>query len=129
MDEGAVRARAEAFSDALVAGDVDQAIGFLSNELRRNPGEVVALLPLPTSEATVESIEHSGSGDNVVVRLVGENDETSLLTRWKERDGEPTIIELSHLRTRAMIAPEEEVTVADRTVANSNAQSRRISAG
>src|SRR5262245_33585129 len=101
MDEAAVRARAEAFGQALVAGDVDRAIGFLSAELRRNLGEVVALLPLPASEAMVESIEHSGSGENVVLRVVGENDEMSLLTRWKDRGDEPTIIELSHLRSEA----------------------------
>jgi hypothetical protein len=102
MDEAAVRVRAVAFGDALVAGDVDRAIGFLSTELRRNLGEVVALLPLPASEATVESIEHSGSGENVVLRLAGESDETSLLTRWKDRDGQPTIIELSHLSTASL---------------------------
>jgi hypothetical protein len=64
-------------------------------------------LPLPASEATVESIEHSGSGENVVLRLVGQSDETSLLTRWKERDGQPTIIELS--RGGAGAAHEQEV--------------------
>ena len=104
MDEQAVRERAEAFGEALVAGDVDRAIGDFSPELRRNLGEVISLLPLPATESVVESIEHSGSGENVVLRLTGESDETSILTRWKARDGRPTIIELSHLSS-SVLAP------------------------
>jgi hypothetical protein len=110
MDEQAVRMAAEAFGQALVAGDVDRAIGQFSPELKRNIGEVIALLPLPANEATVESIEHSGSGENVVLRLGGDNGETSLLTRWKERDGQPTIIELSHLSTASIPGTEPEGT-------------------
>ena len=113
MDEQTVRAQADAFGAALVAGDVEKAIDSLSAELRRNVGEVVALLPLPASESSIESFEHSGSGDNVVFRLVGENDETSLLTRWKERDGKPTIIELSHLSTTTQPVELDEVAVGE----------------
>ena len=113
MDEQTVRAQADAFGAALVAGDVEKAIDSLSAELRRNVGEVVALLPLPASESSIESFEHSGSGDNVVLRLVGESDETSLLTRWKDRDGKPTIIELSHLSTTAQPAELDEVAVGE----------------
>jgi hypothetical protein len=97
MDEQDVRVQAEAFGQALVDGDINRAIGDLSSELQRNPGEVISLLPLPISEATVESIEHAGKAENVVLHLVGENDESSILTRWKDRDGRPTIIELSHI--------------------------------
>jgi hypothetical protein len=113
MDEQVVRGQAEAFGAALVAGNVEQAIDSLSAELRRNLGEVVALLPLPANEVTIESFEHAGSGDNVVLRLVGESEETSLLTRWKDRGGKPTIIELSHLSTTAQPAEAEEVAVGD----------------
>lgn len=97
MDEQAVRERARAVCDALVAGDVDRAIEDFSVELRRNLGEVIALLPLPSSEAAVESVEHGGSGYNVVLRLVGESEEVMIQTRWKDRDGHPTIVEASHL--------------------------------
>jgi hypothetical protein len=96
MDSDAVRERARAFSDALAAGDIDRATEDFSNELRRNLGEVISLLPLPVTEASVESVEHGGAGYNVVVRLVGETDEVLLQTRWKERDGRPTIVEASH---------------------------------
>jgi hypothetical protein len=104
MDEAAVRERAQALCDAIVAGDIDRAIEDFSKELRQNLGEVIALLPLPASEATVESIEHSGSGDNVVLRIVGETDEVLIQTRWKERDDRPTVIEASHLTSTAIAA-------------------------
>ena len=55
------------------------------------------MLPLPSSEATVESVEHGGAGYNVVLLLVGENEEVRIQTRWKERDGRPTVIEAGHL--------------------------------
>jgi hypothetical protein len=97
MDEQAVRDRAQALCDALVAGDVDRAIEDFSVELRRNLGEVIAMLPLPSSEATVESVEHGGAGYNVVLLLVGETEEVRIQTRWKERDGRPTVIEAGHL--------------------------------
>ncbi|MEO7664144.1 MAG: hypothetical protein ABIV26_03395 [Candidatus Limnocylindrales bacterium] len=97
MDEPTVRQHAQAMADALVAGDVETATADVSEELRRNLGEVIALLPLPATEATVESIEHSGAGYNVILRIVGETDEVQVQTRWKDRDGSPTIVEASHL--------------------------------
>jgi hypothetical protein len=113
VDEQAVREHAEAFGEALVAGDVDRAIGSLSDELRRNVGEVIALLPLPASSATVESVDHGGAAWVVVLRLVGESEEVQIQTRWKERDGSPTIIEASHLsRSELAAADDAEVETA-----------------
>jgi len=97
MDEQAVRDRALAVCEALVAGDIERATEDFSTELRRNLGEVLALLPLPSTEATVESVEHGGAGFNVIIRLVGGTDEVLIQTRWKDRDGRPTIVEASHL--------------------------------
>jgi hypothetical protein len=58
----------------------------------------MALLPLPAVAATIESIERSGSGAHVIVYdVVGETDQTQVQTRWKDRDGEPRIVEVSHL--------------------------------
>jgi hypothetical protein len=107
MDEPAVRERAQAFCDALLAGDVDRAIESFSPELRGNLGEVLALLPLPANDVAIESIEHGGSGYNVVLRLSGETDEDRVQTRWKDRDGQPTIVEASHLSRTALAAAEE----------------------
>ena len=101
MDADAVRARATEFCDAIVAGDIDKAAECMSNELRQRMGEVVSLLPLPSTEAEVESVDHSGAGYNVVLRLVGETDEVEIQTRWKDRDDQPTIVEASHLSKSA----------------------------
>ena len=106
MDVQAVRDRAEAFCDVLVSGDVGLATEVMSNELRQNLGEVVALLPLPASEASVVSIDRGGSGYDVVLHLVGENDEVEIQTRWKDRDGRPTLVEASHLSKTVRAAAE-----------------------
>jgi hypothetical protein len=108
MDIDAVRDRATAFCAALDAGDVEAATEFMSPELRRNLGEVLALLPLPTNESTVESVERSGSGCNVALRLIGETDEVELQTRWKDRDGEPTLVEASNVSRTERAAAEAE---------------------
>ena len=98
MDEQDVRARAEALCVALVGGDVEQATADFSDELRRNLGEVIALLPLPARAATIESVTHGGSSAFVVIlELTGETETVQVQTRWKERDGRPTVIEASHL--------------------------------
>ena len=98
MEEQDVRDRADAMCAALIAGDIDQATVDVSDELRRNLGEVIALFPLPATEATVASVERGGSsGFIAILELVGETETVQVQTRWKERDGRPTIIEASHL--------------------------------
>jgi len=110
MDEQAVRGGAQAVCDALAAGDVERATEHFSPELRRNLGEVLALMPLPASEVVIESVEHSGSGYNVVIRMVGAVDEILLQTRWKGRDGAPRMVEASHLASTPVAAADEETT-------------------
>lgn len=97
MDPQIVRERAEAFNDALVAGDMERAATELSHELQSNLGSLVAMLPLPLTEATVESVEVGGSGYVALLHLVGDQSAIRLQTRWKERDGRPTIVETSHV--------------------------------
>ena len=102
MEEQAVRDHAQGHLDALIAGDVDRAIDDFSEELRRNLGEIMAMLPLPLTSARVESVDRAGSGFTSVLHLVGETTETRLETRWKDRDGRPTIVEASHLSQAAI---------------------------
>jgi hypothetical protein len=108
MDEQAVRSRAQALCDALVAGDVELATADFSDELRKHLGEVIALLPLPSNEAAVDSIEHGGSGYNVILRFVGETEEVRIQTRWKDRDGRATMVEASHLSKTVTAVPIDE---------------------
>jgi hypothetical protein len=105
MEEQIVREHAQAHCDALLAGDVGRAAEELSNELRANLGQLVSMLPMPLTAATVESVERTGSGIRAVLHLTGERAETRLETRWKDRNGRPTIVEVSHLTEPA--APEE----------------------
>jgi hypothetical protein len=101
MTEQAVREHAQAFCDALLAGDIGQAADELSSQLRSNMGPIVAMLPLPLSEAVIESVETTGTGYRAVLRLVGEGDMFQLETRWKDRDGRPTIVEASRVHEEA----------------------------
>jgi hypothetical protein len=97
IDDDVIREHAQALCDALVAGDMDLVTADFSPELRKNLGEVLALLPLPSTEAAVQSVDHRGSGFDAVLRLVGESEEVLVQTRWKDRDGRPTVVEASHL--------------------------------
>ncbi|MFL5768510.1 MAG: hypothetical protein ACJ765_00345 [Chloroflexota bacterium] len=111
MDSDSINERATALARALVAGDVELATQDFSPELRRNLGEVVAMLPLPVSEASVESVERGGSGFIAILRLVGETDEVTIQTRWKDRDGQPTVVEASHLSQTAREAATDETAM------------------
>ncbi len=119
MDEQDIRNRASALCAALVAGDIELATKDFSDELRRNLGEVIALLPLPAIEATIESVERAGGGSSftAVLRLIGETEESEVLTRWKDRDGRPTVIEASHLSRTERARPEGETEAGDATTA------------
>ncbi|HSL77016.1 MAG TPA: hypothetical protein VK867_08730 [Candidatus Limnocylindrales bacterium] len=109
MDEQTVREHALQMCVAIVAGDVDTAVGDASPELRRNLGEVIGLFPLPATEAAIESISQGGSSFVVVLRMVGETEEVQVQTRWKDRDGSPTLVEASHLsRTERVVEADQE---------------------
>ena len=110
MDEAAVRSSAEQFGQALVDGNVDSAIEHFSDELKRNLGEVVALLPLPATGATITSLERATSAVIVVLQVSSETADDELQTRWKDRDGTPRIVEIGHLsRTERPAASPEDV--------------------
>lgn len=107
MDPAVVREHADAFCAALQAGDMERATEQFSRELHSNLGPTIALLPLPLREAAVESVEVGGSGYVVMLRLTGESGEVLLQTRWKDRDGKPTIVEASHAAEQPTPVTEE----------------------
>ncbi len=115
MTEDEVRARLGEVREALLAGDVERVIGMLSDELQRNPGEIVAMLPLPAIAAEVGRIEGSGGGAAyiAVLDVTSETEHLELQTRWKDRDGEPRIVEVSHLSRRAREAEAEAEAAAE----------------
>jgi hypothetical protein len=108
MDAQTVREHAESYCAALLDGDMARAGEAMSRELQANLGQLVAILPLPLTEATVETVEVGGSGYVVMLRLVGESGPVELQTRWKDRDGRPTLVEASHVVTP--VSPEGPVS-------------------
>ena len=109
MDEQSVREHAQAHVDALRAGDIGLASQEMSPELQRNLGELVAMLPLPLTDAAVESIEMAGTAYISVLRLTGEDGTIRVNARWKDRDGRPTMVEASRV-TEAMAEPTGDAT-------------------
>jgi hypothetical protein len=104
MDEQAVRQHAQATCDALLAGDIGKAAEEMSKELRSNLGQIVAMLPMPMTEASIESIESTPTGYRAILHLVGEGDTLRLETRWKDRDGRPTIVEASRVHEEPVVS-------------------------
>jgi len=119
MTEEEVRERARAIGEALVAGDIGQVVAALSDELQRNPGEVVAMLPLPAVAAEVTRLEGAGGGAAYVAVLdvTSETEHLELQTRWKDRNGEPRIVEVSHISRRAREAEAEAAAEAEESAA------------
>lgn len=114
MTEEEVRERAKAVCDALISGDVGSIIEMLSDELRRSPGETVALLPLPAQKAVVASVESAGGGAAyvAVLEVTSEAEHLELQTRWKDRGGETRMVEVSHRSRRAIEAEAEAAAAA-----------------
>ena len=114
MDEQAVRDHAQATCEALLAGDIGKAAEQMSRELQHSLGPIVAMLPMPMTEASIESIESTPTGYKAVLHLVGEGSELRLETRWKERDGRPTIVEASRVHEEPVPEPlDDEAEAAE----------------
>jgi hypothetical protein len=108
MDEQSVRQHAQAHCDALLSGDIGLAGKEMSRELQANLGQFVAMLPLPLTAASVESVEMTGKAYSAVLNLVGDGGTIRMETRWKDRDGRPTMVEASHIpEAPPTPAPEE----------------------
>ena len=114
MTEEEVRERTASICAALVAGDVGQVVDALSDELKRNPGEVVAMLPLPAVSSELMQLEGTGGGAAYVALLAvtSETEQLELQVRWKDRNGEPRIVEVSHVSRRAREAEAEAAAAA-----------------
>jgi hypothetical protein len=108
MDEQTVREHAQTLCASLLAGDIGQASQQMSRELQQNLGPMVAMLPLPLTAAEIESVEMTGSGYRAVLALTGDSGTTRLETRWKDRDGQPTMVEGSHVHEEPMAPPDAE---------------------
>lgn len=76
----------------------------MSKELHAPLGQFAAMLPMPMTEASIESVESTPTGYRVVLHLVGEGDALRLETRWKDCDGRATIVEAGRVHEE-MVEP------------------------
>ncbi len=74
---------------------------------------MVSELPLPLTAAAVESVDVAGSGYVATLHLTGETDDIRIETRWKDRDGRPTMVEARDVVERTALPPAEEGTEAE----------------
>jgi hypothetical protein len=94
MDQTAVREHAQKHGDAVVQGDLKKAGGDLTEEARAGAGPVMGKLPKPVVSAEVISVDADGGDFIALIRYAGDNEETTVESRWTERQGRPMITEL-----------------------------------
>lgn len=87
--------RAEEHGRAVVRGDMDAVVSDIAPELHPHVQEVAAVLPQPTTDARVLSVDVRD--DYAICDIQYANDEQSvtLRSRWQERDGRPLIVEVA----------------------------------
>jgi hypothetical protein len=95
MDEATIRQRAEAHGGAVVKGDMRSAGKDLSPEAVAQAPEVMKNLPKQLERATVIRIREEDSAYDTYISYEGPDSEVIVVSRWEERDGEPTITNLS----------------------------------
>lgn len=96
MDAEVVRKEAQIHAEATVAGDFKTAGSSLTPEAMALAGGVMKQMPANLSACEIAEVE--GSGDEVVVNIVYKGDgETTVASRWADRDGSPKIVDLKVL--------------------------------
>ncbi len=95
MDDHAVREHAEAHGRAVLEGDLKRAASDLAGEARSQAPDVMARLPRPLRAIEVTSVRAVGEGFEALLVYRGESAETTVASRWAERDGRPLIVELA----------------------------------
>ena len=95
MDQAQMERSTEAHGQAVVRGDMDAVVADIAEELHPHVPEVAGLLPQPTTEALVTSLDVQD--DHAIAEIHYSNDEAAvtLRSRWEERDGRPVIIEVA----------------------------------
>jgi hypothetical protein len=94
MEESTVRARAEAHSHAIVAGDLNRAASDLSAEAMETAGAVMKAMPRPVTDAEVLTADTDGDAIVCKIRYSGEASETTVASRWEDVAGELKIVRL-----------------------------------
>ena len=94
MEEQTVRRRAEEHAGAVVTGDLRRAAADLDPAARAQATEVMGKLPQPLAGAEVVEVRPASTAAIALIRYRGEGAETTVASRWEERDGRLAIVEL-----------------------------------
>ncbi len=94
MDGTLVRQRAEAHSQATVAGDLKRAGSDLDKSAYGPAGVVMKQMPQDLSGCEVSEARSEGEEWVVSIRYTGATDSATVESRWAERDGVPKIVDL-----------------------------------
>jgi hypothetical protein len=99
MDEATVREAAETHARATVERDYEAAGSYLSDEMKAAAGEVMREMPRPLTGSEVVSVEQSDGSYTARIRYSGDEDATTVDSRWEDVDGRPTIVGLEVVGT------------------------------
>ncbi len=99
MDEERVREAAEAHARATVARDFETAGSFLGEEARASAGDVMKAMPRPLTAAEVLDVEATEDAAACRIRYSGGEQATTVLSRWRDVGGRPTIVALEVVDT------------------------------
>lgn len=95
MDEARVRQHAEEHARAIANGDLRRASGDLTEEAKKTAPAVMAEMPRPVTGARVSDVVVSGEDAVATIVYSGDDRETTVESRWADRDGRPMITELT----------------------------------
>jgi hypothetical protein len=97
MDEATVRAAAEEHANATVAKDFKTAGSTLTAEAAAQAGEVMKAMPGELTGCSIKDVSTSGDETVVTITYRGESGETTVESRWADREGRPMITNLAVL--------------------------------
>jgi hypothetical protein len=94
VDEDTIRRRAEEHAQAVVAGDLRRAGRDLSEEAARHAPAIMAALPRPLTGCEVVEVRAADDGYRAAIDYRGEGASTTVVSRWRDVSGDPTIVAL-----------------------------------
>jgi hypothetical protein len=93
MDEVPTRRQAEAHAKAVVEGDEDAVTNDFIPDMRGRVSDIVAQLPVPTTNAEVKSVDIEDDRAAVVIEYSNDQKSVRFRSFWEERHGRPMIVD------------------------------------
>jgi hypothetical protein len=93
MDQTAMEQNAEQHANAVVRGDMQAVAADLAPALRPSLPEIGKLLPSPTTDANVMSVDAKDDHCMVEIKYTGADKSITVRSRWEDVDGQSFIVE------------------------------------